>query len=249
MFQSSLNQKYTLNPNKLIVPNGLVGYWPLTIDTINLTNSIVYDISGNKLTGTINGTVSISSGQNMSCLNFNGSSNYISFVNNPVFPNVSRSQTVWFKSNGGDGCIIGNDDTSPPTSSSSFDIDIYIGTDNNIHMGAYTALGAITTSKNVNDNKWHFACLTYNTVSQYQYGYLDGQLIGSYSGNADIETYWFIGAGYSTSGWSNASNAYPWYFSGQIEEVRFYNRDLSPHEIFLLYKAGLLNYRTKINNF
>ena len=92
---------------------------------------------------------------------------------------------------------------------------------------------AITGPTGVNDGKWHYCLFTFDQNVGMKM-YVDGKLVGQslVTGTLKSAPTIPIGIGYIAAG----GNAYPGYqFAGIIDEVRLYNRALSPKEISDLY--------------
>ncbi len=106
------------------------------------------------------------------------------------------------------------------------------------HIRDANSIVQTRSTTTLNDNKWHFIVATYSMSGISIY--IDGELNISASGNANnIEnTILYIGAraGYSDS-----------HFSGIIDDIRIYNRALTPQEITSLYEeCGYPNSSTNI---
>ncbi|MEU3620371.1 LamG-like jellyroll fold domain-containing protein [Streptomyces sp. NPDC006872] len=94
----------------------------------------------------------------------------------------------------------------------------------------------ITSPQAVTDGAWHHAVLT--AAANTQSLYLDGVKLGSISGVIAEQSrdYAFLGAGYANGGWMDMAAA--WYpFTGQLDEVAFYDHTLDPATVAEHYAA------------
>jgi hypothetical protein len=97
--------------------------------------------------------------------------------------------------------------------------------------GAGRSWQAAYSATQVGLNEWHYVCGTYSKMVGACI-YIDGQLDGTNSDKDGIDVDWFsvwIGA--------NSENTGSWpgrYFDGMIDEVRIYDRALSPKEVVFL---------------
>jgi len=95
--------------------------------------------------------------------------------------------------------------------------------------------GGIVSSFAINDGNWHYLVGVGN--SNNQLFYVDGQLMGQRAGN--ISHWWWnntaVGVGYAETARGAPADAY-YYFNGDIDEVRVYNRALSIEEINAYYR-------------
>ena len=97
------------------------------------------------------------------------------------------------------------------------------------HGGHDLSSGNITR---VADNDWHHIVVTIDNATKKMRGYFDGVLVGTvaFTGSQlnTVGRYWKIGKRDDTEQ----------YFKGYVDDVRFYNRSLSPGEIKVLYHEG-----------
>jgi hypothetical protein len=199
----------------------------------NDANTTVTDSIGtNTGTSIQNTSVMTTSGKINSAFNFNGTSDYIYSTTQYSNPQ-SFTISVWFKTSSASGKkIIGFESNRSGTASSSYDRQIWIGTDGKAYFGWYTgAMTTIVSQNTVIDGNWHQAIATLNASSASFY--IDGQLQGTGSGTAQSYSgYWRVGSYKNT--WTNGSDGY---FTGQLDDVRIYSSALSTSDINILYSS------------
>ncbi len=202
---------------------GLMGYWAF--------EGNYNDGSGLGNTGTNHGTT-FATGKKGQGINLNGSS-YVQVSDAPGSFDFSGANTValWVKFTGSGayrGIIVKRDPTTYNNTNWQFDM----GPANSPVYTVFTAYGSTnavgTGGGNLGDGLWHFLAGVYDKTNEYFY--FDGVLVSSralssslYTNNIDV----YIG-GNSNSG----------YFVGAMDEVRAYDRALSPSEIANVYAAG-----------
>lgn len=239
---SEISKLYTAGGGKAnvsatqYISNGLVGYW--TFDGKNMTNSTAIDSSSSGNTGTLTNmttTANAIKGKIGQALNFIGAnSTYISNGSNIITGNSARSISYWAKGTGTDKIAVGLGTAAGGTANAAFAFAPQSSTSANIYGGtAPYDESAISLSLNLLDGNWHHIVVTWdalNTGTLNIYG--DGALIGTRTRSA--------GAAYNTQGGIIIGNWYDFnrYFSGSIDDVRVYNRALSPAEVLTLYKLG-----------
>jgi hypothetical protein len=234
--------------NTSIVRDGLV----LHLDAANVksypgSGTTWNDMSGNGNNGTLVNGVGYSSDNNGS-LTFDGSNDYVSlstsFLPNQLFADSSGSWTVsaWFrfpvspvgtKTTNASWAIIGR--AGGIATAGSFIL--YVGSQTDPTYGQYapfktavTIRGAVTVmSDSVNTNTWNNIVLAWNgSVGNYYFNTNQGSLN---IGTAALQSYgdFFIG--------SNIEVPTNHYFSGDISQVKIYNRSLTASEIKQNFEA------------
>jgi hypothetical protein len=196
--------------------DGLVGYWKFD-ETATTSGAI--DSSGNGNTGTYYGNASTTSGKFGSGGVFDGSGDFINVGTYGAVTDFSKSFSIsaWVR---------------PTTVSGNHQI--YSASSNVQFFQSGANLRYFTNAKNIQaDNvfvsgEWKFVTVTYNQeeISLFVDGELKLSEVHSaiYSGVSDN----FIGV-YAHTGNTE-------YFQGNIDEVRIYNRALSPDEVQKLYE-------------
>lgn len=94
--------------------------------------------------------------------------------------------------------------------------------------GKFTpSASSILSKQAVNDNKWHHVLLTGNEGAQVLF--VDGEYQGQTASGVEPlrHAHVLIGGGYASSGWDGQANGYR-NFTGQIDEVAFYDKALVP---------------------
>lgn len=218
---------------KIAVPQGLVGYWPLDLGSLNWGGNVAYDRSGNNNHGTLTGTITsaaIRTGRIGQGLYVTGSQYMeIASANSLDFSSGGYSISLWCNLDaiGSQAAWVGiiskggtDNDWSIQRNGSSNDMIVYQNGSNSVtYTGAFSALAGQGTN--------HLA-ITYdgtnvevflNFVSQGQQA-LTAPLQNS---NRPVR----IGAertGIGSTGW--------------YDDVRLYKRCLRRQEIFNIYEAG-----------
>lgn len=199
------------------------------------------DNSGNGNHGTLFGPTLVPDrfGNNNSAYLFNGTSDYIHYLSNSKFKPTSFpiSVSMWLKSNDNSaiGTVFKNDVV----------IDIYTGIWLQIHSStgkveiSYgdggTTDGAHRKTKlgttNINDNQWHFVAAVIRSASDMDI-WIDCQYdVGVYSGSGGNLAYSNNGG---SSGYYDVV-AGTEYYGGVIDDIRFYNRELTQADLSALY--------------
>ncbi|MBX2903562.1 MAG: immunoglobulin domain-containing protein [Chitinophagales bacterium] len=114
----------------------------------------------------------------------------------------------------------------------------FIGTDN-ILRGWFYQGGAAPWSSGVTiDTNWHHFAIT--TTTNNQTAYLDGALVAVMAGGINVGTSSIlrVGAGYMGA-MAGVPSAGTYYFSGKIDEVRFYNATLTAGNITTIYTGEI----------
>lgn len=231
---------------------GLIGYWKFDEGSGTTAN----DSSGNGNTGAmLSGAVypnpattptdfHISSGCKLgTCANFNGTSNCISVPNsnNLNFGVGSFSILLWFKTNStsNEKDLIEKSSGNYGTSGTGYRI--FLGTSDTINSRVKDANGnglyGGTTNLNLLDGNWHYAGFIFSyTRGDY---YVDGvnktfstqqNTLNSNINNSNALT---IGRGSLDGSACSSERA----MNGLVDDVRIYNRALSPAEIMAIYNA------------
>lgn len=227
----------------LYSPSALVGYWPLTEGA----GSTAVDQSGNGNSGTWNGTPI---GNNATYYNtakvgayagyFDGSTDYINVANQANFNFANTTFTVagWFKTGStADGWIIGKGGNG---SGWGVIINGYCNYYGNLIVvikdSSNNEYYECSSDGTLNDNTWHYfvAVITTNTTNpslETSSIYIDGALNNGTS-VADALPY-----NLSTSTLEIGARVTGTNYSGSLNDLRVYNRALSPAEVAALYDA------------
>ncbi|MGW0924937.1 LamG-like jellyroll fold domain-containing protein [Streptomyces sp. NPDC002755] len=153
-----------------------------------------------------------------------------------AFPTIE----VWFKTTTAAGVLVSfqNADVGekPTTALPVLNVDGAGKLRGRFYLSGGASAVPITSPQAVTDGAWHHAVLT--AAANTQSLYLDGVKLGSISGVIAEQSreYAFLGAGYANGGWMDMAAA--WYpFTGQMDEVAFYDHTLDPATIAEHYAA------------
>ena len=215
-----------------IVPNGLVGYWPLDGNTINWTTGVSEIPSGQRNNGRLINIPTTTSRMPDNIghgLQFNGSNQYVSIIA-PTTDTQAASICAWFT-------------TTTFTPGSRF-IFTQVNASNNANMNLEVIAGHASFSiyngtpsphiksvSIVNTGQWVYVCGTRDgaTLSIYVNGVLESSVANGWTTP--------VGTAYATIG-ANYVSGYVSFFNGTIEDVRIYNRALSAQEVQQLFSAS-----------
>ena len=173
---------------------------------------------------------------------FNGTSSYLSLPSGLVTGAGNQSVSLWFNTKTAGGVIFASSASalSSGTTTSSYVPEIYVDTGGKLEAEFWNGSATpVTSSGKVDDGNWHNVVLTAGTAgTNSQAVYLDGTLVGSLSGTISGagETNVYLGTGFIGNGWPNEphsgnTTASPWYFTGSISDVAFYNSHLSAAQV------------------
>ena len=222
--------------------NGLVGSW--SFDAPDMAGNIAYDRSGQGNNGTLTNGPARAPGKVGQALNFDGSNDYVTMGDVLDFERTDPfSISVWYKANfisptaqyriiakqnnagvyEGYGLQIRGDVTNDPFR---FALNNNSGS-NQIQVDW----------PRPNNTNWHHVVLTYtgSSVASGMQGYVDGvaQTMTVVTDNLTATT--LTTRPFNIGSWDNGGSSW---FDGLIDEVRVYNRALSPDEIKRLYNMG-----------
>ncbi len=214
----------TLNP---INDTGLVGYW--TFDEGSGTT--IYDKSGSSYNGTLINSYIWQGSNNCKvggCLTFNGTNTYVS-TSGFLLPTIGAvTISLWANSN-----MIPSPCCSMPVSYGGSGYYWYISRDNNntwrvSWMDGGSIQRSIYNPAPVNSGQWYYLTFVNNGTTQLFYVNAIASPQTAYAG--------FGGSGLKiVMGGYTSAGGYP--FGGDVDDVRIYNRALSPAEVLALYNA------------
>jgi hypothetical protein len=220
--------KLTLTP----FAHGLVGYWPLNEGT----GTVVYDNSGYGNNGTLTTASSTcgsacypqwTTGINGGALSFNtASTSYVQALDsNFPFGSSSRTMIAWIKTADYNKQIM------------AYGNNCCVGTYSGIYMTQYLYWNGwyydynFTQLPVINNNNWHFIVVVVLNAT-HVIGYVDSQ---SQSGTiSPLNTISSGGKFNIGTGNPNGANGY---LTGILDNVRIYNRALTPSQIRAIYNA------------
>lgn len=211
--------------------SSLIGYW--TFD--EGSGNIAYDYSGTNATGTWNGTQAGQGGTYYNPAKVGNSAGYFipadqNYVNVSITPAAFQTGTftltAWIKDNGATSGF-------QTIAGIQYNYSILLDTSNVIDI--YTGAGVTATTGSITDTGWHFvACIFQSGVTNGTTCYLDGGApILTTTVTLGNQSYQF---GIGTLVYQNGSAGSQW-FNGSIDDVRLYNRALSPGELQTMYKS------------
>ncbi|MCP4231905.1 MAG: LamG domain-containing protein, partial [bacterium] len=216
--------------------DGLVGYWAMDESA---TTSGAIDQSGNGNDGTYEGHASTSAGKFGNSGVFDGVDDYINVGSGTALDDVVNAGALtvswWMKPDSGDSGdrIIGKDTEG---GSGAWNIYVSSGSSNRITFNKDISGTDPNASfdSTIIDNEWQHIVMMWDGTNN-----ANGTAIKLYRNGTEISPVSTAGGG--TVGRSDSSNdlivgGFSNDFDGQIDEVRIYNRALSPREVRMLYE-------------
>ncbi|AYG78396.1 tRNA(Glu)-specific nuclease WapA [Streptomyces hundungensis] len=173
---------------------------------------------------------------------FNGTSSYVK-VPDAQSGNTSASAELWFNTTHGTAILMNAQNAAIGASPTSMAPQLWIGSDNKLYGGFYTATGAVQmgTTGTVTDGKWHHVLLSASPTSQTLY--LDGVQAATKTGTAALasgsRTTDYLGAGTTGAGWTGLPNGTVAYFNGTLAEAASYRTELTAQDAAAHFHAGL----------
>ena len=225
--------------------NGLVGHWTFDGPDINWgdTSSEIKDRSSEGNQGNASGSLSVVSpvaGKIGQGIKFNGQTDFIDLAAPPSL-NLTEEMTIigWIRPNGDyttQQTIISNSRGSSNTGT----FQLFFGdTDNSLDFfNDSSTFSRMTSSSNINDDEWHFFAVvrTGSTGSWTTTFYIDDVISSDTTirGPATyVDTSVHIGAYQNLFG-----SGQQLHLNTTLDDVRVYNRALSPEEVAQLYRQG-----------
>lgn len=210
--------------------NGLVGYWKMDESSGNITDS-----SGNSNTGT-NTSTTVVAGKFGNGRSFNGSTSQVALASEMT--NSTGSLSVWINTSAGGNNEVYSQGTSSGLDTSRIQFGVYSGKISLLVQVSTAVVLNVTTNSTFNNGAWHL--VTWVVGSSSNQIYVDGQQQAvTYSTGSNTTQKWFS----DVSGDTNtqefgrlriSGTSYNW-FNGTMDEIRIYNRALSPKEVSDLY--------------
>ncbi|MDD5430819.1 MAG: prepilin-type N-terminal cleavage/methylation domain-containing protein [Candidatus Pacebacteria bacterium] len=219
--------------------SSLVGYWTFEEGS----GSTAYDASGNSINGTWSGP-SYSTGKvGTYSGNFTGGGNNVDLgTSSSLAFNNKMTISAWIKNSSASGVlhVVGQMATYTPPASTGyhmrlFDMRYWGGVEGDLKFGieaggnSFWTNSPATSVPVINDGVWHLAVIVI-TTSNIKF-YQDGNYVGTVAGPISINdggTHYSIGVELPGGGEA---------YTGLLDDVRIYNRDLSATEILALYNA------------
>lgn len=176
------------------------------------------DSTSNSNDGTVSGATSGATGQIGDAYDFDGNNDYIYTTNQLSNPNVF-TLSAWIKTTVASGNkILGFENRRTGTSSNSYDVHLWMGTDGKIYFGIWVSgTRIIATSSTYNDGNLHKITGTLDASGNMKL-YVDGSLINTLTSVSPTISPVYLRLGsYKLAGWTSALDGY---FDGIIDEVR-----------------------------
>ncbi len=212
--------------------NGLVGMW--SFDGPDISGTTAYDRSVYGNNGTIYGGATPAIGKNGQALSFDGNNDYVSVPYNATLEPADVSVSAWFKTSANPSGDMQIASKRLFSTQGSYSLGLKQSNSWKIEWGSYDSSWDLVYSdvSNYNDGRWHHIVgVNDGMVNKL---YVDGVLQTQTDSDATL-TYdqdsLFIGS-YNPPGPGQS------WFNGLIDEVRVYNRALSPDEVGDLYRLG-----------
>jgi hypothetical protein len=211
----------------------LVGYYPLDEDS----GTTAYDYSGNENHGTANGagpsgTGTVAGPLNASAYDFDGTDDRVELPSFPFDKSTPYTVCMWayVTDYSDDTFMYGK--TGPNNQRTDFKL--YQG-QLIYNFGVRGGNSLKVTDTGIPKNKWLHYAASYDPSGPTLTGYLNGSPIGSTTGSVDQFSTSFgpwIGANSFDDGSGRA------WTPGHIQDVRIYDRAISPQEVAYLYQVG-----------
>ena len=216
-----------------IPTGGLVGYWKL--DETSGTSAA--DSSGGGNTGTLtNGPVWATGGRDSGALTFDGVDDYVNLgTSTSLAGGAAVTVSAWVKPTGSNGEIIARRDVSQTFMSWELLIAGGKAKFTNMTSSGYNPDYTVTSNATISTGVWTHIAGVYTNADGVLRIYVNGVADGTTNGSGTISS----AAGVKTymGAYSNGSSAPTNPFAGTIDDVRVYNRALSPQEIWQLYNG------------
>jgi hypothetical protein len=214
---------------RVVAPYQLPKYhWKLD-ETIGTTAA---DATGNGNTATFQNTPIWSAGKYGNALTLDGVNDYLSTSQTQTNPNVF-TLSLWFKTTSATGGRLIGFGNAQTGQSGNYDRHLYLNNAGQVYFGCNQGgVKTLNTTAACNDNVWHFAAATLSGAGMALY--IDGVLSSSDTAVTQGEAY----NGYWKMGFDNLeywpSVPTSKYFSGQLDDIRVYDKALSASDITLL---------------
>jgi hypothetical protein len=217
--------------------SGIIGYWKL--DEGSGTN--IYDSSGNGRNGVIvnpSGTIWTKDCIHHDCLYFNGNGGYVDIPNQLQFQQITLESSIY-------PFDCGTLNKTDNLHSSSTPLTVGVGSVRNVYFeyrndcsfefNLYDSNGVWqSVSTILIPNLWYHVIGTFDGINQRLY--VNGQLVASGTSNGMKLDNTNIRIGVNNP----SSTTYEGNFSGKIDEVKIYNRALTPSEIPKYYNYSFI---------
>ncbi len=213
--------------------NGLVGYWPLSGNTndisgnanngVNNGATLTTDRFGNTNSAYLfNGTSSYINVPNSASLQFNGGITFSTWFNASSIPVGAVNSTSYIMSKGADG--------GTPYSWISYldtgELSLRMWNNSSLNNGAVISNSQFPISL----NRWYNVTFTFDGTNAK--AYINGQLISSVA-----STYSTFTNIYDLKFGRRHTSGLPYFFNGKLDDIGIWNRALTSNEILSIYQA------------
>lgn len=213
-----------INATKNSLDNGLVGHW--TFDGRDVSGTRIKDRSGMEIHGTNNNGVALKTGRIGQGLSFDGSNQYITTNSNAAidFTNEVYSYSMWIKP----AILVDQYIIAKRVQTTGWGTYIQsTGGVRNVQEGDSSVIASMPAGS-IKAGMWQHIVLTSNgSVTKT---YLNGVLMGTGGVNNIQDTSFGIRLGQDENGGAK--------YTGNMDDVRIYNRALSAGEVNKLYQMG-----------
>ncbi|MFD9326656.1 LamG-like jellyroll fold domain-containing protein [Streptomyces sp. NPDC060065] len=205
--------------------SGPTGYWRLGERAGAEAASPLGDaLAGSYLDGVRPGSAGIFADGDDTAASFTGDG-AVEMPLESVDTGTAMSLELWFKTTS-PGVLVANQDSEfGDTPAAGWRPMLLIDSDGKLRGKFSAGASSIESDQAVTDGKWHHVLLTGNEGSQALFVDGDYQGIAFTGVPADRYAHVFVGGGYSSSGWDGEAAGYR-NFTGQIDEVAFYDKPL-----------------------
>ncbi len=196
------------------------------------------DASGNGNNGTAQGGATLTSdrfGVNSNAYNLDGSTGFISTATNITAPNVFTIN-MWFNTTTAAGALAGFN-SSQTGGGGTYDRSIYFNSTGGLVFGAYNGgFQTVNTPAGTSyaDGNWHMVTASISSTGMKLY--VDGTLQANnitYT-TPQASTGWWRFGEQTLNGWPNSVSNY---FTGNIDDIDIYGRELTANEVYSLLGA------------
>jgi len=206
---------------------GLVSCWLMNEGVGNK----IYDLSGNKNTGSFYGDTKWVPGKYGPCLSFDGDGDYVNLGNSNIFDITSNTISMWVKT----GTSVNQRyvlDSFVGDSPYPFALRLLANGKMRYLIFDGTNFPLIDSSVTVVDNNWHHIVGKRDTSTDKIYIYIDSVERGNTTDTTTLSTFNNNNLYLGVKGDFSAST----YFNGTIDNVMIFNRALIAQEIAWLYR-------------
>ena len=220
-------------PNNL----GLAAYWKFDEGS----GSVAHDYSGNGNNGALTNTPSFVTGKIGKALSFSAASTQYVVKASPAGLNTGvdpRTMAAWVKINTAGTVVVPFVSGSCSPNGAAFGI--YIDGSNTLHF--WGCGDDFQTTTTLTTGVWYYIAITTSNGSSVTV-YVNGVAVytGSPSNGALVQP---SSTAYLEAGSGHLLDAANYYFNGSVDELRYYNRELSAPEIAALYQNSATKYNT-----